>query len=125
MSVELSEQFFAKAAGWEAMKNARAYVQNDQVLSSDWTPPLLKGVVQAGGTSYRSGLVIKSSSDIENICTCRPSREDGIICAHSVAVALHWLREQLRSATNSKALDAPVPLTPAPSREKRETRSAP
>ena len=40
------------------MKNARAYLQNDQVLSSDWAPPVLKGVVQAGGTSYRSGLVI-------------------------------------------------------------------
>src|SRR5881296_3793561 len=99
MPVDLSEQFFAKAAGWEAMKNARAYLQNEQVLSSDWIPPLLKGVVQAGGTSYRSGLIIKSASGIENICTCRPSREDGIICAHSVAVGLHFLRGQTHSLT--------------------------
>src|SRR2546425_11692529 len=97
MSVELSEQFFAKAAGWEAMKNARAYLQNDQVLSSDWTPPLLKGVVQAGGTSYRSGLVIKTASNIENICTCRESREHGIICAHSVAEGLYFLRVRNRT----------------------------
>src|SRR5437899_10524045 len=89
------------------MKNARAYLQNEQVLSSDWSAPVLKGVVQAGGTSYRSGLVIKTSSDIENICTCRPSREDGIICAHSVAVGLHYLRGQTR------------PLTPEGKREKR------
>ena len=86
------------------MKNARGYLQNDQVLSSDWTAPLLKGVVQAGGTSYRSGLVIKTASNIENICTCRDSREHGIICAHSVAVGLHYLREQL---------GAQLPLTPA------------
>jgi superfamily II DNA or RNA helicase len=92
MAVELSEQFFAKAAGWEAMKNARAYLQNDQVLSSDWAPPMLKGVVQAGGTSYRAGLVIKTSSNIENICTCKQSRDLGTICAHSVAVGLHVLR---------------------------------
>src|SRR5438270_12731402 len=92
MSVELSESFFAKAAGWEAMKNARTYLQNDQVLSSDWSPPLLKGVVQAGGTSYRAGLVIKSSSNIENICTCRQSRDLGTICAHSVAIGLHYLK---------------------------------
>src|SRR3954468_17685924 len=92
MAVELSEQFFAKAAGWEAMKSARAYLQTDQVLSSDWTPPVLKGVVQAGGTSYRAGLVIKTSSNIENICTCKQSRDWGTICAHSVAVGLHYLQ---------------------------------
>jgi len=86
------------------MKNARAYVQNDQVLSSDWAPPVLKGVVQGGGTAYRSGLVIKTANNIENICTCRESREHGIICAHSVAVGLHYLREQL---------GAQLPLTPA------------
>src|SRR5881396_3891799 len=88
MSIELSEPFFANAAGWETMKMARAYVQNDQVLSSDWSAPLLKGLVQAGGTSYRAGLVIKSASDIENICTCRESREWGILCAHSVSIGL-------------------------------------
>src|ERR1044071_9931311 len=92
MSVEVSEQFFSQAAGWEAMKLARAYVENDQVLSSDWSPPLLKGVVQAGGNSYRAGLVIKSSSNIENICTCRDSQEWGTLCAHSVGVGLHYLR---------------------------------
>src|SRR3954466_12982037 len=92
MSVELSEPFFAKAAGWEAMKSARAYLQNDQELSSDWAPPVLKGGVQAGGTSYRAGLVIKTSSNIENICTCKQSRDWGTICAHSVAVGLHYLQ---------------------------------
>src|SRR5204862_2500267 len=97
MSVELSEQFFAKASGWEAMKMARAYVQNDQVLSSDWSPPLLKGVVQAGGTSYRAGFVIKSATDFENICTCRESREWGTLCAHSVGVGLHYLTMRVGS----------------------------
>src|SRR5690349_13368845 len=103
MSVELSEQFFAKAAGWEAMKNARAYLQNDQVLSSDWAPPVLKGVVQAGGTSYRAGLVIKTSSNIENICTCKQSRDLGTICAHSVAVGLHVLRPAAAPSPKSTA----------------------
>ena len=40
----------------------------------------------------RGGLVIKSQSDLENLCHCRDSREWGTICAHSVAVGLHWLR---------------------------------
>jgi superfamily II DNA or RNA helicase len=92
MAVILSEPFFAKIAGWEAMKQARALLAGDKVLSSNWSPPLLKGVVQEGSTSYRAGLVIKSEVDVENVCTCRASREWGTICAHSVAVGLHHLR---------------------------------
>src|SRR5688572_15690146 len=92
VSVELSDAFFAKAAGWEAMKRARAMVAAGHVLSSNWSPPVLKGVVQEGDTSYRAGLVIKNSIDIDNLCSCRTSREWGTICAHSVAVGLHYLK---------------------------------
>jgi len=88
---ELTEAFFMKSAGWEAVKNARALLAGGKVLSSNWTPPLLKGVVQEGTSSYRAGLVIKGPVDIDNICTCRVSREAGIICAHSVALGLHHL----------------------------------
>ena len=94
MSVELNEALLSKAAGWEAMKRARAYIELDEVLSSNWTPPILKGVVQAGEVSFRAGLVIKGPIDIENICSCRESREWGTICAHSVAVGLHWLKQR-------------------------------
>ena len=92
MSVELTDAFFAKIAGWEPMKRARAMVAAGHVLSSNWSPPVLKGVVQEGETSYRAGLVIKNSIDIDNLCTCRDSREWGTICAHSVAVGLHHLK---------------------------------
>jgi superfamily II DNA or RNA helicase len=105
-AVVLTEAFFAQSAGWEAMKRARSFVQMDQVLSSDWSAPLLKGVVQDGSTSYRAGLVIKSSTDIENICTCRPSREWGTLCAHSVAVGLHYLQ--------AKSAPGAVPITAEP-----------
>src|SRR5436190_2015802 len=74
------------------MKRARAMIAAGHVLSSNWSPPVLKGVVQEGETSYRAGLVIKNSIDIDNFCTCRDSREWGTICAHSVAVGLHHLK---------------------------------
>ena len=92
MALALTETLLSKAAGWEAMKRARLYLEQDQVLSSAWNDPLLKGVVQAGESSFRAGLVIKGPIDIENLCTCRESREWGKICAHSVAIGLHWLR---------------------------------
>src|SRR5512135_1366054 len=93
MAVALSDRFLAEIAGWEAMKTARRLLAEDRVLSANWTPPVLKGVVQEGTTSYRAGLVIKSERDIENLCTCRPSREWGTICAHSVGVGLLHLKQ--------------------------------
>ena len=90
--VQLTEAFFQKTAGWEAVQHARLLLGSGKVLSSNWTPPLLKGVVQAGDNSYRASLVIKSDFDIENLCTCRQARELGSICPHVVAVGLHWLK---------------------------------
>src|SRR5579871_356095 len=107
---ELSDDFFLKTAGWEAVKNARALLAGGKVISSNWTPPLLKGVVQEGTSSYRAGLVIKGLVEIDNLCTCRASREAGVICAHSVAVGLHHLQ-------NTKSpLRAGDTATPMPSR---------
>lgn len=94
MPVEITDALFQKAAGWEAVKRARSYVEQDHVLSSAWQPPLLRGVVQAGELTLRAGLVINGPIDIENLCTCRDSRKWGKICAHSVAVGLHWMQER-------------------------------
>ncbi len=96
-----------KSAGWQAVKNARSLLAEGKVISSNWTPPLLKGVVQEGASSYRAGLVIKGTVDIENLCTCRAAREAGIICAHSVAIGLHHLR---RTVPPPRGGDTATPL---------------
>ena len=54
-SVVLNEQFLAKIAGWDVLKQARVAFAGGRVLSSNWEPPVLKGVVQEGQTSYRAG----------------------------------------------------------------------
>jgi len=94
MAAELTEALFMNAAGWDVVKRARAYLEQGHVLSSYWAPPLLRGVVQSDGTSYRASMVIKGEIDIENLCTCRDARQWGKICAHGVAVGLHWLNAQ-------------------------------
>src|ERR1043165_5478593 len=102
--VQLTENFLAQIAGWEVMKLARASLQAGAALSSNWTPPILRGVVQEGSTSYRAGLAIKSTVEIENLCHCRQSRDFGTICAHSVAVGLHHLnRGKVESVTTPTA----------------------
>src|SRR5882672_4364576 len=94
MTVELTEALLSQAAGWDVIKLARAYLGQGQVLSSQWAPPLLRGVVQSGEISFRASMVINNPIDIENLCTCREAREWGKICAHGVAVGLHWLQTQ-------------------------------
>ncbi|MFM1767620.1 MAG: hypothetical protein RJA22_149 [Verrucomicrobiota bacterium] len=107
MPVELTTKLLSDAAGWEAMKRARSYLAQDQVLSSDWKPPLLRGIVQAGESSYSAGLKIEGPIDIENLCTCRDSREWGKICAHSVAIGLHWIEAQAAPAPKPGARHSP------------------
>src|SRR5437763_6879186 len=116
-AVELSEAFFARIAGWEAMKQARGLLAADKVLSSNWSAPVLKGIVQDGSTSYRAGLVLKDERNIENLCGCRSSREWGTICAHSVAIGLHHLKQTAKSIQSAlapvgaaKASRSPAPL---------------
>lgn len=110
---ELTEAFFAKAAGWDAVKGARGLLATGKVLSSNWSPPLLKGVVQEGTSSYRAGLVIKGPIDIDNLCPCRVSREAGTLCAHSVAVGLHHLqRGKAAVLTAASTTATPIPARP-------------
>jgi hypothetical protein len=114
MAIELTEALLMKAAGWDVVKLARAYLAQGQVLSSHWSPPLLRGVVQSDGVSIRASMAIQSDIDIENLCTCREARAWGKICAHGVAVGLHWLHKQKPKAAGpgkSTAGGASVPAS--------------
>ena len=130
MPVDLNDRFLAQAAGWEAMKHARALLATGKVLSSNWTPPVLKGVVQDGPLSLRSGLVIKSERAIENLCSCRDSRQWGKLCAHSVAVGLHHLKRlagetETAAATSGPTTSASAPAARPKATGKRVQRTAP
>ncbi len=113
MPVELTEALLSKAAGWDVVKRARAYLEQGQVVSSYWAPPLLRGVVETGESSYRASLVIQNEIDIENLCNCRESREWGKICAHVVAVGLHWLQAK-KGETTAKTAAGAKSASPAP-----------
>jgi len=90
--IVLTEALLANLAGWEAMKTARGLVAAGRVLTSEWQPPGLRGTVRQGDSVLRAGLVIRNASDADNLCPCRDSKARGLICAHSVAVGLHFLK---------------------------------
>src|SRR5258708_26506306 len=103
--IEITERFLMDPGVWQTMKHARARVEMVRVVSAEYNPPLLSGLVREGTTEYRAGLKILTKSDVENLCSCRDSREWGTICAHSLAVGLSFIRP--------KPLAAPAPPPPA------------
>ena len=80
--------------GWQVLKHAKALVQMGRVVSWNYSPPILRGLVREGETEYRAGLKIRSYTDVENLCSCRTSREWGTICAHSLALGLASIRPE-------------------------------
>src|SRR6516225_762899 len=93
--IQITERFLMDTGGWQAMKMARALVQMGRVVRARYAPPLLQGLVREGEIEYRAGLKISGKTDVENLCSCRESREWGIICAHSLAVGLVVLNPNL------------------------------
>ncbi len=90
-AVAITEKLLSAAAGWQAVKAARELHKAGRVSEAKYESPLLSGFVRDGAKNYRSGLRIKSTLDVENLCTCWESRSAGKICAHSVAVGLAYL----------------------------------
>ena len=86
--IPITERFLMDTGGWQAMKHAKALLEMGRVVSFNYSPPILQGLVREGETEYRAGLKIRTATDVENICSCRNSREWGMICAHSLALGL-------------------------------------
>ncbi len=99
----ITQKLLVSAGGWPTMKSAQELHRAGRVIEADYQPPLLSGTVQEGPRSFRSGLRIKSASHIENVCTCRQSREWGTVCAHALAVGLAYMDRVNPSAATAGA----------------------
>jgi superfamily II DNA or RNA helicase len=109
--IRITERFLMDTGGWQAMRHAKALVQLGRVVSFNYTPPILRGLVREGEVEFRAGLKIRDYTDVENICSCRESREWGTICAHSLALGLALI--QPKPEKKSPSVDVPArPLLP-------------
>ena len=103
--IELTERLLGDAGGWQALKLARSLHSAGRVSGASYTPPLLQGRVRQGDSELKSGLKILSKTNIENLCTCRESRQHGRICEHSLAVGLEVMKPSAAPA------QAPTPVS--------------
>ncbi len=93
-AIPITRTLLAGAGGWPALKSAQELQRAGRVSDAQYEPPVLSGIVREGNRNLRSGLRVKSASDIENLCTCRESREWGTICAHALAVGLAYIERK-------------------------------
>ncbi|MEP6821614.1 MAG: SNF2-related protein [Chthoniobacterales bacterium] len=113
-AIPITRKLLVNAGGWPAMKAAEQMHAAGRVLEAGYEPPLLSGMVKDGLRTLRSGLRVKAFSDVENICTCRESRQWGKICAHSLAVGLELIapkrKEEVPTAmTREESSSQPAP----------------
>jgi superfamily II DNA or RNA helicase len=109
--MEISEKMLIEAGGWQPMKQARMLVENERVSEFLSEPPCIRALVKDGAAQYRAGLKILGATRIENLCTCRESRQWGKICAHSLAVGLSTLRKP--AAAPERTVEKPATQAPA------------
>ncbi|HWY91329.1 MAG TPA: SNF2-related protein [Chthoniobacterales bacterium] len=93
--IAISEKFLLDTGGWQEVKHAKALVEMGRVVSFNYSSQVLRGLVREGETEFRAGLKIASYTDVENLCSCRDSREWGKICAHSLAVGLALINSKI------------------------------
>jgi superfamily II DNA or RNA helicase len=111
--IELTERLLGDAGGWQALKLARGLHSAGRVSGASYAPPLLQGRVRQGDSELKSGLKILSKTNIENLCTCRESRQHGRICEHSLAVGLEVMKPSAVAAPVTAPAPAPLPQSPA------------
>ena len=111
--IPLTERLLMDAGGWQAAKLARALVEAGRVVSAAYHAPVLNGIVREGELELRAGLKISSKSDIENLCSCRESRQWGTICAHSLALGFAVLAHKTAPGSDMASRHA-TPVAPPP-----------
>ncbi|MGI8437111.1 MAG: DEAD/DEAH box helicase [Chthoniobacterales bacterium] len=113
-TILITRKLLVNAGGWPAMKAAEQMHGAGRVMEASYEPPLLSGMVKDGLRTLRSGLRVKTFSDVENLCTCRESRAWGKICAHSLAVGLELLSPKRREEAPTPLARDESPSEPAP-----------
>src|ERR1043166_6947552 len=111
-SPQITKELLRELGDWRVDKEGRTLAESGKVSNLQFTPPILSGVVSGfGGSTANARLKIGSGRfDVENLCSCRQSREEGTICAHVVALVYAYLNQSTLAA--ARPVVAPYPEEP-------------
>ena len=85
--------FLRELAGGMVLKAGERLFESHAVESAQWESPVLMGKVNGTEGSYEPQLNLRSTVFAENRCHCADGRKRKV-CAHAVAVALHYEASQ-------------------------------
>ncbi|MEM0970192.1 MAG: hypothetical protein AAGJ31_12615, partial [Verrucomicrobiota bacterium] len=88
--MEFDNRWLNEAVGWQVAKEARQLCRAGAVLEAGWEDHRIKGVVMRNRKPQLAGFQFGSGGrlDITNLCLCKQSVRDGIMCVHSSAVVV-------------------------------------
>jgi superfamily II DNA or RNA helicase len=109
--MEITEKWLGDIGGWQVMKAARGLADAGMASVTSAEAGLVRGVAGAGKMKFTTGLRIRSSSDVENLCTCPHARRSGQICEHALAVALMQVRSKALPIRTEARLGTVVPAS--------------
>ena len=89
--MEITDAWLMEMGGWQEMKRARVLYSAGAVLESAFDGTRLTGTVRDTGKDLNTGLLLRSRSDMDNLCTCFQSQRHGTLCAHALAVGTAWV----------------------------------
>jgi superfamily II DNA or RNA helicase len=91
----ITKELLRELGGWRVDKEGRALAESGRVSSIQFTPPILEGEVRSsGGTTVRARLKFGTGRfEVDNLCSCRQAREQGMMCAHVVALVYAYLNK--------------------------------
>jgi superfamily II DNA or RNA helicase len=101
--MEITEKWLGEIGGWAVMKSARSLVDAGLAVVTSSSDGMIRGSAGSGKLKFTTGLRIRTSSDVENLCTCPHARRSGMMCEHALAVALAHVREQSGAKPSSGA----------------------
>lgn len=89
--MEITEKWLGEIGGWQVMKAARGLLDAGLVSLNSSDAGKIRGLAGHGKLKFACGLSIRSPHDVDNLCTC-PSARRGLICEHSIAAVLLFLK---------------------------------
>lgn len=92
MHVPFTQKIIEDWAGQKAFKAGKLLFEQGKVEKVSFDPPFVTGQLSIGVRGMRSKFEVLSDGLVENHCPCRDNQEQGLICAHLVALGLEAVR---------------------------------
>jgi superfamily II DNA or RNA helicase len=109
--MEITDAWLMEMGGWQEMKRAKAMWREGAVVAAAFDGTRLTGTVRDQGKEFACGLLMRSRSDMDNLCTCFQAKRTGSLCAHSLAAGTAWVHrhEKQPVAAGAGAVSSGLP----------------